>query len=341
MRTRIWIFLVVVLVVCLSLLIKTKQQHRIIVPEQSQTSTNQPIQSEQRIAVENHQTLNVARTTTAPMDAVAPAVAPGASNVIGSGLVTEWQAPIEFFGKVVDEKSNAVVGVNIRFRWSEFPAKDGMRTADAQSDSEGLFSLQGKRGASLTVWFSKEDYYSSHKGQKSFTYALGPNIISPDPQNPVVFQLHKKGQGTELITSENGMRADVWVRVPKDNTQVRVDFFQKQASATGQLEIRQIKPPWQGATNWSLSLSIPDGGLVENQDEFQFEAPEIGYQPNVGYDFMKGESNWTTHVIKQFYITFGQPRKYGWLRIESDIAQETIFLTYAINPTGSQNLEPK
>ncbi len=61
----------------------------------------------------------------------------------------------------------------------------------------------------------------------------------------------------------------------------------------------------------------------------------------VGYHFTKSKTNWTTQVSKQFYITFGQPRKYGWLRIESNLAQETIFLTYAINPAGSRNLEPK
>jgi len=137
------------------------------------------------------------------------------------------------------------------------------------------------------------------------------------------------------------IKLDAQVRIPKDNTPVRVDFFQKQVSATGQLEISQDKPPWQTATNWSFSLSIPAGGLIENQDEFQFEAPESGYQPTVEFDFTKGETNWTTQVTKQFYIVFGEPRKYGWLRIESNIAQETVFLTYAINPDGSRNLEPR
>ena len=196
-------------------------------------------------------------------------------------------------------------------------------------------------GLNLSVSVSKEGYYTSRKDNDSFTYgSLGGAKFSPDPLNPVIFHLRKKGQGVELITSDNGMRRSVSVRIPKDNTPVRVDFFQKQASATGQLEISQNKPPWQGATNWSFSLSIQDGGLIENQDEFQFAALETGYQPTVGYDFTKGETNWTTHAIKQFYIAFGQPRKYGWLRIESDIAQETIYLTYAINPTGSRNLEP-
>jgi hypothetical protein len=45
-------------------------------------------------------------------------------------------------------------------------------------------------------------------------------------------------------------------------------------------------------------------------------------------------------ISKTYYIAFGQPLKYGWLRVDGNIAQQTVFLTYAINPTGSQNLEP-
>lgn len=80
---------------------------------------------------------------------------------------------------------------------------------------------------------------------------------------------------------------------------------------------------------------------MENADEFQFEAPESNYLPTVECSFTKGTTNWTMQASKQFYIAFGQPRKYGWLRIESNLAQETVFLTYAINPDGSRNLEPK
>jgi len=44
---------------------------------------------------------------------------------------------------------------------------------------------------------------------------------------------------------------------------------------------------------------------------------------------------------KLFYISCGNPRKYGWLRVESNLAQETVFLQYAVNPDGPLNLEPK
>ena len=340
MRKRIWIPCVIALVVgLLLLLLKSAQHQKTALPEKGNVLTNQPeSQPNQQKVLKQEQ----------PQDArisypVEPHHRPTLTEIsnLQQQALAEWQKPIEFYGKVVDERTNPVAGASIKFQWADRTENVTANTSLTESDTEGLFSLHGKKGRSLEVWVSKEGYYASHEGYKGFLYSLGNDIYSPNPQNPVIFKLQKKGQGAELITSENGMRSDVWVRVPKDNTPVRIDFFQKQASATGQLEIRQVKPPWQTATNWSFSLSIPDGGLVENHDDFQFEASESGYQPVVGYDFTKGGTNWTTQVTKQFYIVFGQPRKYGWLRFESDISQETVFVTYAINPTGSRNLEPQ
>ncbi len=88
-------------------------------------------------------------------------------------------------------------------------------------------------------------------------------------------------------------------------------------------------------------MTLAGGGFTAQNDEFPFESPAAGYLPTIDLNFEKGKPNWTTHFVMQYYIVFGQPQKYGWLRIESDIAQETIFLTYAINPDGSRNLEPK
>jgi hypothetical protein len=255
-------------------------------------------------------------------------------------ILAEWQRPIDFYGKVIDENSNTVAGATIGFQWVETPSQEGTRTTNTSSDTQGLFFLHDKHGPSLDVWVSKDGYYSSHNGQWGFSYSHNNEKYVADPANPVIFLLHKKGQGANLITSVNGMRPSVWVRVPKDNSIVAVDLLKKQVSATGQLEISQNKPPLQGARNWSFRLSIPTGGLLENQDEFQFEAPTANYQTTLDYEFSKDETNWTAQVTKQFYIVFGQPRKYGWLRIESNLAQETVSLTYAINPTGSKNLEP-
>lgn len=262
------------------------------------------------------------------------------SNAYNRQMQADWQHPIEFYGKVLDENGNPVEGVNIRFQWADMTENVDSNTAATESDAAGLFSLHGKFGRSLDVWVAKEGYYAPHEGYKGFLYAIGNDLYSPDIANPFIFKLRKMGQGAELITSQNGVSTQVGVRVPTNGSPVKVDLLKKGPDPSGQLEISQVKPPWNEATTWSFRLSIPDGGLVENQDDFQFHAPETGYQPTVEYNFSKNDAGWTTQVTKQFYIAFGNPRKYGWLRIESNLGQQTVFLSYAINPDGSQNLEP-
>ena len=31
----------------------------------------------------------------------------------------EWQTPMEFYGKVIDENGNAIAGASVRFEWDE------------------------------------------------------------------------------------------------------------------------------------------------------------------------------------------------------------------------------
>lgn len=341
MRKRIWIPGVVIFGICLLLLVKLKQPRQSTLPEQSQASANHPAQPEKSKTAENFKLPTVPMTKVVPPNAEPPA-SQLSSNVVWEQTLARWQATIEFYGKVVDENTNPVADATASFHWMEVPTADGNRSTNTMSDFGGLFSLHDALGLTLAVSVGKAGYYSSRRDNDSFSYgSVAAGHFSPDPQNPVIFRLRKKSQGVELLTSQNGIRPNVWARVLKDGTPVHFDFFQKQTNASGQLTISQNKPPWQGATKWSFSLSIPDGGLIENQDEFQFEAPETGYQPRIEYNLAKNEPDWMTHVTKQFYIVFGQPPKYGWLRFESDISQETVFVTYAINPTGSRNLEPQ
>jgi hypothetical protein len=336
MRKPIIIICVVVLLFCLWLLL-----HKTAPIKSELSSVQTPSTNKQIIDYTAEQKNKIAPNLSKSANISSPMGTSRHPTLIelNQQLLADWQRPIDFYGKVVDENTNPVEEAQISFQWVETPyGSDGTRHSKTESASDGLFVLHGARGPSLDVWVNRNGYFSSHHGQWGFSYSHGD--FSPDQQNPVIFLLRKKGQGVELTTSEHGIQLKVDVDVPRDNTPVRVDFFQKQASPTGELEISQFKPPFQTATNWSFSLSIPDGGLVENQDEFQFQAPETGYQSIITFDFTKGETNWTTQVTKQFYITFGEPKKYGWLRIESNLTQETVFLTYAINPTGSYNLEP-
>jgi len=248
----------------------------------------------------------------------------------------EWRTPISFYGRVVDERGNSVSGTTIEFGWTDL-SPEGYSRATTTSDDAGLFSLDGRTGKHLSVRVAKDGYYTSKSNRSSFFYAGENENFTPDSRNPVLFSLRKKGKGANLITSEKGVRPRLALRVPSDNVPVKVDLFEKQSSSSGQLEIRKNKE----VAEWSLGIEIPDGGLVESSEEFQFEAPEEGYQPVVKFNLKEGEANWTPHINKRYYVAFGQPRKYGWLRVEASIDQETVFLEYAINPDGSRYLEPK
>jgi hypothetical protein len=344
MRKSVLITSAVVLAICLWLLLhrRTESSDELGTQTAVAMTTNQ-----NPVAVPKAAVPAPAPNAPAPI-AVASATsmqATNAANTINPTIAEAWQKPIDFYGKVVDENTNPVAGASVEFRWDDLTANDWTRTATTTSDAEGLFSLHGEHGATLAVSVSKVDYYASQKDTNSFHYAV-PNdnqIYSPDQLSPAVFHLWKKGQGAELVTSQNGMRPDLAVRVPINGDLVSVDLLAKKVVANGDLELSQIKPDrlnLQQATNWSFHISIPTGGFVEEDDAFPFTAPATTYQPAIDFNFVKGEPDWVTQFTKTYYIEFGQPAKYGWLQIDANISQQTVFLRYAINPTGSQNLEP-
>ncbi len=341
MRRRILLVCGIILVICAWLVLRRAPELKKIGSNEINVATRNP--PEQRTQPEPSKSLpnkNTARPSEALIAEMIRSGTPERSNEIRQRILADWQQPIEFYGKVVDENSNPVAGAKIQFHWASMLEDDASSNSATESDSEGLFSLHGKQGGSLTVWVSKKGYLSLQGGQKGFSYAVDSEKHSPDPQTPVMFFLRKKGEGVELITSDHGVRPNLVLRVPTNGIPIRVDFFQKQISPSGQLEISQHKPPWRDATEWSFRIAIPDGGLIENNDEFQFEAPEAGYQSVVELHFKKSETNWITHFAKNYYIAFGKARTYGWVNVETELSQQSVFLKYAINPNGSRNLEP-
>lgn len=257
----------------------------------------------------------------------------------------DWKRPIAFYGKVLDESAVPVPGAYVHFSWTDTSPK-GQSQSDTRSDTNGLFVLRGVTGRLLSVGVSKPGYYTSKRGKTSFDYSpnFSVDVHHPDPSNPVVFRLRQKGPGTALITSQYGMSPELEITVPLNGTRVLVDLLERKAGSGGQLEISQTKPEYLQAKEgeaWAFQVAIPSGGFVEQNDEFSFEAPETGYQPVVAFQFNKGETNWARALKKSYYVTFGQPPRYGWLAVETAIGWGGARLQYAINPDGTRYLEPK
>ena len=304
----------------------------------------QPSRPESTKAADSRQTSNTSRLPPLPPFATPLAEALAKTNPVAAMRLALWQAPIEFYGKVVDENSNAVAGVNIHFSWYDIPAKDGERTADTQSDSEGLFSLQGKHGPSLTVGFSKEGYYSSQRGEMSFNYVMGTDIISPDPQNPVVFNLRKKGTSEPLVHIAGiGLRTMRDYLLAADGKPTEVSLRDGRLAPVGQgdlkVEFRAGDSIAPSEISWWCQVSVPGGGLMETSEEFPFLAPENGYQEFNKWSITS--TNWTETLDKQYYVklrdgNFGQVK----LRVIGVPKRAYFRMESFLNPSGSRNLEP-
>jgi len=264
-------------------------------------------------------------------------------HTIEEWLEREYSQSISFYGKVVDQDGTSVQGATASFEWAN--AKGDEQNASSVSDALGLFSLENRKGYKLFVSVGKTGYYAREKmvviayGDES-----GRATFKADSTNPIVFHLRKKGVGVDLITSQFGMSPDFPIHISRDGTPIKVDFLHRSTGDSGQMQINEIKPEysnWKQATNWSFRMEIPGGGFVEENDEFPFEAPDEGYQPVLEFNFQGGQPDWTTDIRKDYYIKFGNPPLYGRLHLETSIDMSGARLTYAINPDGSQNLEPK
>lgn len=201
MKKYIWTVCTLILAICMLVLLRNAAKQPQAIPTgKSEILTNHQSQAEQAKVGNNQPIPKALSTTVVPAVTVASntttalEAAGGATSFEMAQILAAWQTPIEFYGKVVDEHSNAVSGVKVNFHWVDAPREDGNRTTNTESDAEGLFSLHGQRGPSLSVTISKEGYYAAHRGEQGFKYGpFGNPDFSPDQRNPIIFYLRKKG----------------------------------------------------------------------------------------------------------------------------------------------------
>jgi hypothetical protein len=252
----------------------------------------------------------------------------------------EWRMPINFHGRVVDENNSPVSAAKIQFSWTDLsPA--GSSAGTTVSALDGRFSLEKKSGRVLQVDVSKDGFYKV-RGERlrSFDYAgfWEANYYEPDPARPVVFHLRHKGAGEAL-------GGEAQPPVSPDGTPVRVDLLNGgRVSGDGQVEITGVTntekyPP--RLFDWEASVAVPDGGLIEHDLEFPFEAPDHGYLPKMEFKMQANAPDWKRVVEKSYFIRFGTPPRYGRIHVRFNGASQKVFLSYAVNPSGSRNLETK
>ncbi|HEY1717386.1 MAG TPA: carboxypeptidase-like regulatory domain-containing protein [Verrucomicrobiae bacterium] len=343
MRTRFLLLCGIVLAFCVWLLLyQTGKQQKVLVNENNQAASNQPnqLQQPQQSNVTTEYFPNSNSNGISAVSQAVPNTNHTATEEQRRQFIANWQAPIDFYGQVVDENTNPVEGASVQFEWDESPTVDVPKTASRKSDVTGLFSLEGERGRVLNVLISKEGYYSSRKDKTSYMYALTDNKFSPSALNPVIFHLLKKGTGENLIAVKQNYR------VPRDGTPLGIDLTTGKAitGGTGNLVVQcwtndQGKRSGQ-KYDWHCLITIPGGGLVLSDEEFPFSAPENGYISTNEIVMPADFPHWKNDVDLKFYYQLPNGN-YGRMTF-SMIAggQHFCMIDSVLNPTDSRNLEP-
>ena len=129
------------------------------------------------------------------------------ANRMKEKIMKALDSPIDFWGKVLDEKGNPVAGaeivISVEDKLSSPPNHENSRTDYHEiSDASGLFSLRGKRGAGLRVKVAAVGYTAAYNEKtrqdmsvvELIYYGKNDNMHHARPTEgaPTVFVLRKK-----------------------------------------------------------------------------------------------------------------------------------------------------
>jgi len=258
--------------------------------------------------------------------------------------VERQNSSISFYGKVIDQNSNPISGVEIIATVRQWYVKSEVLDAGAhfitikkETDAEGRFEINGETGDGFGVGITKDGYLVSPKASRGF----GP--IAGSSENPVVFKMWKKGESAKLVSYRK------LLGFQPDGRVYTIDLLNgkkiENGDVQGDLRVKFQRPPIEPnkVYSWTLEISAIGGGLVETTDETPYLAPENGYQSQILLQTNSVSPSAMPNIIKDYYITTRNSQNYGIIHLEiySDYrGQSAILIDSKINPNGSRNLQP-
>ena len=257
-----------------------------------------------------------------------------------------YSAPIDFWGKVVDEEGNPIPGTRICFYVDDNPDPYGKsKEFETMSDAEGYFSLEGKRGAALAIALVAKEGWRVIKKPEGFLryWAKGtPGHEFSSKENPELIVMRKKGEAAELICLTHKKHS-----LAKDGTPVDVNLNTGERAEKGKGNLRiecwtdDQNPDEKKRYDWRCRISVPGGGLApwKGEEGFEFEAPASGYKESDEINMPKTAERWLSRIERKYFVktTDGNHAR---IIIKMYARKNQFFvLDGYLNPSGSRNLE--
>ncbi len=250
----------------------------------------------------------------------------------------EWERPIAFYGKVVDQNEQPVAGAKVWMQWSAVGATPERTIL---SGADGRFQVSGINGKGISVRVSKAGYHNGPISYGSFEYAgfWEPHFHIPDPNNPEVFQLRKRGNEEPMY---------LWSLAKDLKADGSVNWFNvksgKFGGAAGDLAFIVTRSNQTRMRQFDYTFTVqaaPGGGIAFSEEKMMFEAPSEGYVPSWQTAQTFGAPDYTHLQKLRFYLKTPDGK---YAAVQGHVAQmgdpeAQVQMTVYYNPSGSRNLE--
>jgi hypothetical protein len=262
------------------------------------------------------------------------------------GILSDYNdVPIVFYGKVEDQFSNTIAGVQVNFEVRIMNGYEStVQRGQVMSDANGLFTISGYKGQDLGMAVKKEGYVFVSMNGSGIYSRLYPEEqrAHPDPNNPTVIKMWKL-QGAEPLVG-----IDKTYKLPYTAAPINFDLLAGQiVPSGGDIQITVNRPDGvisqQNPQNWSIQIEIIDGGfIVTSWGEAQttYSAPETGYESSGTF----GNNNGPGAVDQMFFVQSRNGQVYSKIHLLFGINKTPdgfMYITFkgVANANGSPNWE--
>jgi hypothetical protein len=218
----------------------------------------------------------------------------------------------DFYGEVIDQNGQPVVKADVA---GYLRSDEGFDTSDekvevlkTKTDAKGFFQFTGIHGARFGQKVSKEGY---QMGQGSGFYVRPNDQDKTSPTERAVFKMWK------LLGAEPMVHTQLHAGLACDGTPKSFNLLTGQKlSAGGDLIVTLVRNPVDinrlKHFDWTLTLSIPLGGLAEFEGGYENEAPLTNYQTTIKIAMPANTKNWAPYIRRKLMLTSIRPGHEIW-----------------------------
>lgn len=264
-----------------------------------------------------------------------------------TSLQSSQVAPIEFYGKVVDQYNQPAAGATVVYSAGGVYLASGTGVGKTQTNAQGVFALEDAKGVSFSV---DNIIHPAYQYQNHFHGVAPVNFNShqrfPDSRlwqdynqdNPYVFTVWKIDSYPKTkVSKEKGYS------LTPDGRTSTFDLLTKGKPFKKGLQEGDFTISFdEVGENWVARIESLAGGLIETDDLYMNLAPETGYQTAVTYNFAIGRRN---IEIKNYYLKM-RDEYYGRVKVEyraypNRKGKATVYVSSVVNLEKGRNLTIK